>query len=347
LRRLLLVPPPLLQVSSHAAGGVPQMLWSLASLLVERGSKVDVAISVGTTFPLPEGELTDENRAMMQAAEQVQARRVIAACAGGSYDMVLDQSGHLFQHGAQMECLMLATLFRPRIHYPDIAFRDPAPNVFFTCTSERMRREFSNVPHMMAPVHNGIDMQRYPAAGRRANYVMWMGSVAPETAPHLVVQAARAAGQTILLAADTELFERHRAYYEEQVRPLVDHDKVRWVQLESFDQKTKMLREARAILLAPQNDMVSPHAALEALACGTPVISFDAGDMSEIVVEGTGYLVNSVEGMTRALVGLRDLRSLECRRQIEENFSLRSMADGYESLLHDLDEQRRWNRRRK
>jgi hypothetical protein len=32
---------------------------------------------------------------------------------------------------------------------------------------------------------------------------------------------------------------------------------------------------------------------------------------------------------------------------VEEHYSLRSMADGYEALLHDLDEQRRWNQRRK
>ena len=323
------------------------MLWALASLLVERGSKVDVAVSMGSAIPRFEDELTDEDRAAMRSAEQVQAGRVIAACAGGHYDTVLDQSGHLFQHGAQMGCQVLSTLFRPRTHYPAFAFRNPAPNVFFTCTSERLRRDFSSVPHMMAPVHNGIDMQRYPAAARRADYVVWMGAVTPETAPHLVVQAARAAGQTILLAADTALLERHRAYYEEQVRPLIDHDKVRWAQLESFAHKTQLLRAARALLLAPQNDMASALPALEALACGTPVISFAAGDVCEIIVEGTGYLVNSVEEMTRALVGLRNLRSLDCRRQVEEHFSLRSMADGYEALLHDLDEQRRWNQRRK
>ncbi len=168
----------------------------------------------------------------------------------------------------------------------------------------------------------------------------------PETAPHLVVQAARAAGQTILLAADTAQIDRYRAYYEEQVRPLIDHDKVRWAQLENFEHKTQLLREARAVLLAPQNELVSAQPALEALACGTPVVSFDAGDIREIVVEGTGFVVNSVEEMTRAIVGLRNLRSLDCRRQVEENFSLRSMADGYEALLQDLDEQRRWAMRR-
>ena len=85
------------------------MLWALASLLVERGSKVDVAVSMGSAIPRYEDELTDEDRAAMRSAEQVQAGRVIAACAGGHYDTVLDESGHLFQHGAQMGCQALPT----------------------------------------------------------------------------------------------------------------------------------------------------------------------------------------------------------------------------------------------
>ena len=39
---------------------------------------------------------------------------------------------------------------------------------------------------------------------------------------------------------------------------------------------------------------------IEAMACGTPVIAYDGGAVSEVIEEGrTGFIVKEVEGATR------------------------------------------------
>jgi glycosyltransferase involved in cell wall biosynthesis len=83
------------------------------------------------------------------------------------------------------------------------------------------------------------------------------------------------------------------------------------------------------------------------MACGTPVIAFSVGALKEVVTKDTGILVNSVDEMARACTALDGIRALNCRQWVEEQYSVRVMGENYEELIHDLEEQRRWEERRK
>ncbi len=82
------------------------------------------------------------------------------------------------------------------------------------------------------------------------------------------------------------------------------------------------------------------------MASGTPVIAFPVGALEEVVTPETGILVNSVDEMARACSKLSDIRALNCRGWVEQHYSVRAMADGYEALIRDLEEQQRWEGRR-
>jgi len=53
-----------------------------------------------------------------------------------------------------------------------------------------------------------------------------------------------------------------------------------------------------------------------------------------------------VDEMARACSKLGDIRALNCRGWVEQQYSVRAMADGYEVLIHDLEEQKRREGRR-
>jgi hypothetical protein len=76
---------------------------------------------------------------------------------------------------------------------------------------------------------------------------------------------------------------------------------------------------------------------IEAMACGTPVLAFNKGSVSEIVEPGvTGFLVDSVEEANRKIGDLLSLNRRLVRKRFEERFSASRMAGDYAKLYRQL-----------
>ena len=103
--------------------------------------------------------------------------------------------------------------------------------------------------------------------------------------------------------------------------------------------------QAADLLLFPTRLEGLPLVALEAMACGTPVVASDTGSLSEVVNDGVnGRLcrLDDVEAFAAAIRQLKDspLRLKQmgeaARRTAERSFSLDRMTDEYVSLFEQL-----------
>jgi glycogen synthase len=87
-------------------------------------------------------------------------------------------------------------------------------------------------------------------------------------------------------------------------------------------------------------DETSSLVAMEAMACGTPVVAFRRGAIPEVVRDGvTGILVDSAEEMARAVERVGEINPMACRRHVEQNFSAARMAAEYERLYEHVARQ--------
>jgi UDP-glucose:tetrahydrobiopterin glucosyltransferase len=81
------------------------------------------------------------------------------------------------------------------------------------------------------------------------------------------------------------------------------------------------------------------NVAIEALACGVPVIAYRRGGPAEIIKDGeTGFLVepDSITGLVKAIAQIPNLERSRCRWQAETEYSLTALGDRFESWFEQI-----------
>ena len=327
----------LASVGRDAVGGAEQVLSALDRALVRAGHRSVVVAQAGSDVA---GELVavpalrPEARAGAEAATRAAVEAVLAR---GGVDLV-----HM--HGIDFAATMpraagapvLVTLHLPPAWYPEGALR-PGPGVWLVCVSEAQHARCPPSGGLLPPIENGVDVGALGAARHACRgYTVCLGRVCPEKGQHFAADAARLAGVTLLIAGKVFGYPEHLAYFAEEVVPRLDGRR-RFVGAAGFARKRRMLASARCLLVPSLAEETSSLVAMEALACGTPVVAFRAGALPGIVRDGvTGFLVDDAAGMADAIGRVGTLDRAACRADAVARFSAERMTGEYLALYGRL-----------
>jgi glycosyltransferase involved in cell wall biosynthesis len=185
-------------------------------------------------------------------------------------------------------------------------------------------------------VHNGCDFAAYPASFESGNYLAFLGRHSAGKNPRGAIDVARASGLPIIVAGQPQN-QQEEAYFDAEVRPLIDGQRVQWIGAVDHAQKVALLRDATALIFPIQGDEAFGLVMIEAMACGTPVVALERGPVPEIVDPGiTGYYASSLDALPDLVSRAAALDRAEVRRVAESRFSHAVMVSSYEALYSEV-----------
>lgn len=182
-----------------------------------------------------------------------------------------------------------------------------------------------------AVIHHGIELDAFPLGPGDGGYLVFLGRMSPDKGPHRAIAVARKAGVPLRLAA--KMWEpAERAFFAAAVEPLLGADAV-YVGEVGGREKMELLGRAAALLNPIRWPEPFGLVMVEAMATGTPVLSFPEGSAPEIVVDGAnGFLCEDEEAMAAAVGKLGRVDRLSVRATVAERFSAARMVSDYVSL---------------
>jgi glycosyltransferase involved in cell wall biosynthesis len=209
-------------------------------------------------------------------------------------------------------------------------FRAIAPHVAIIAISQAQARTAAGIP-IAAVIPHGLEVARFPFDARGGDYWLFLGRMSPYKGPHRAARVARAAGQQLVIAAKMHAPEEHN-YFEQHVRPLLDH-RISYVGEVGGQEKLDLLAGARGLLNPIRWPEPFGLVMIEALACGTPVLSFTSGAAPEIVRHRVnGFLCRDEADMLRRMDDVDDIDRRACRGSVEESFSAERMVGDHLAL---------------
>lgn len=188
-------------------------------------------------------------------------------------------------------------------------------------------------------VHHGLPTQLYEFSPTpRGGYLAFLGRISPEKRLDRAIAIARLAGLPLKVAAKVDAVDR--AYFHNEIEPLLDDPQVEFIGEISDAQKSDFLGGAVALLFPIDWPEPFGLVMIEAMACGTPVIAWNCGSVPEVMDHGlTGVMVNSLDEAVRAVPIVARYDRGRIRARFEQRYSAAAMARRYVELYWRVLEQ--------
>jgi glycosyltransferase involved in cell wall biosynthesis len=185
----------------------------------------------------------------------------------------------------------------------------------------------------VATVYHGIRLADFTLRPEPGDYLLFFGRIHPDKGLVEAIEVARRAGRRLLIAGIIQ----DPDYFEQQIVPRLDGDRVRYLGLVGPQQRDELLGGAYALLHLINFAEPFGLSMIEAMACGTPVIARALGSVPEVVRDGqTGFIVEDLDQARQAVQSAGGLDRIRIRRYVADNFSQDQMVGEYIRVYQEV-----------
>jgi glycosyltransferase involved in cell wall biosynthesis len=320
--RIAQVAPLYESVPPQAYGGTERVVHTLTEELVAMGHEVtlfasgDSVTAAELRAPCPRSLRLDPTCKDTLAAHQIELAWV--ARERDRFDVVHFHVDYLHYALSRTLGLPQLTTLHGRLDLPELAaLYDEFTDMPVVSISEDQRKPLPQAD-WLATIHHGLIIGREHYREQPEDYLAFVGRFSPEKRADRAIEIAAQLGMPIKIAAKVD--DADRPYYEREIAPLLEQPHVTFLGELDETGKLALMAGARAFLMPIDWPEPFGLVAIEAMACGTPVLAFRRGSMPEVVDEGvTGALI---EDMTEAAPATERLMKLP-RDQVRATFDRR------------------------
>lgn len=182
-------------------------------------------------------------------------------------------------------------------------------------------------------VYHGIDLNQFTYKSESRDYLLFFGRIHHDKGASEAIEIAQKSGMKLILAGIIQ----DEDYFEEKIKPFLNDDSIKYVGVAGPKRRDELLGGAQVLLHPINFKEAFGLSVVESMACGTPVIAFNKGSMSEVISDGkTGFLVDSVEDALEALKKIKKIARSDCRRWVEEKFTVDRMVSDYVQVYEKI-----------
>jgi glycosyltransferase involved in cell wall biosynthesis len=206
--------------------------------------------------------------------------------------------------------------------------------------------------HMLPVVHNSVNVCDFPFVAQKQDYFMTLARFNEDKGQHIAVEACLDLGYSLKMAGAVggignpgkvlmELanpLSKYRSlndfrYFSDKVFPYLLDGQIENIGDISGKRKMDMIGNSRALLFPIQWEEPFGMAAIEAMACGTPVVAMNRGAMPEIIDHGVnGFLAKNKTEFKKYMQQIDQIDPQACRDSVERKFSAQVLAKNYLKL---------------
>lgn len=217
--------------------------------------------------------------------------------------------------------------------YRDLFDLYASPNQHFISVSDSQRHDAPDLT-FCATVHHGTDMSQFAFSPDHEDYLLFAGRLTPDKGVKEAISVAKQTGKRLFIIGPVP--DAYQEYFNQYVKPELN-DKILYLGFMEQEQLIKYYQKASALLLPLQGPETFGLVMIEAMACGTPVIALRRGPVPEIVVDGkTGFASDHIQDMVEAVGKLDQINRRDCRRHVEQNFTVKNMVDNYDRAFRAI-----------
>lgn len=202
-------------------------------------------------------------------------------------------------------------------------------------------------------IYHGIDLSPYPFTSESDDFALFFSRLIPAKGIKDAMDAARLGNFNLKVAGGKAVLPDDVSFIEEHVNPYFSKS-IAYIGTPADSERSWLYSHAKVLLFPTHLEEQFGFVAVEAMACGTPVVMYNHGAASEVVKDGvTGFIIDpdeedrvgkgswiikqtGVAGLIEAYSRIGEIDRAKCRSHVQQYFTQERMIEEYIALYQQI-----------